>query len=135
MPILVLIRGCSGAGKSTFAQLLAQEFECNYWEADMYFHDAQTGEYKFNPAWIGQAHGWCYQNFYNDVLVGNSVIVSNTFTSEADMQRYIDTAKEFGYTVTSLVVENRHGNKNVHDVPEATLQRQEALLRKNLKLR
>lgn len=135
MPSLYLIRGVSGAGKSTFAQLLAQEFECNYWEADMYFYNRDTLEYKFNPAQIGQAHGWCYQNFYDDVLAGNSVIVSNTFTTEADMQRYIDTAKEFGYTITSLVVENRANTKSVHAVPEATLQRQETLLRKNLKLR
>lgn len=135
MPSLYLIRGVSGAGKSTFAANLADMLECNHWEADMYFINPMTKEYKFNPAWIGQAHGWCFQNFYVDVCCNVDVVVSNTFTTEADMQRYIDTAKEFGYTITSLVVENRHGNKNVHDVPEATLQRQETLLRKNLKFR
>lgn len=135
MPSLYLIRGVSGAGKSTFAADLADMLECNHWEADMYFYNRDTLEYKFNPAQIGQAHGWCFQNFYTDVCCNVDVVVSNTFTTEADMQRYIDTAKEFGYTVTSLVLENRHGGKNIHSVPEATLQRQETLLRKNLKFR
>lgn len=135
MPDLYLIRGCSGAGKSTFAANLADMLECNHWEADMYFYNSISLEYKFNPAQIGQAHGWCYQSFYGDIIENKDVVVSNTFTTEADMQRYIDTAVEFGYTVTSLVVENRHGGKNIHNVPEATLQRQETLLRKNLKLR
>jgi predicted kinase len=135
MPMLILLRGVSGSGKSTFAQLLAQDFKCNHWEADMYFNDPHTGEYNFNAAHLGQAHGWCYQNFMTDVILSNDVIVSNTSTTEYDIQRYIDTAKEYGYTVVSLVVENGHGGKNIHNVPEATLQRQETLLRKNLKFR
>lgn len=135
MPTLYLIRGVSGSGKSTFAKILSEKLDCSYLEADMYFNHPQTGEYKFNPAWIGQAHGWCFQSFYANVCDNLDVVVSNTFTTEADMQRYIDTANHFGYTIVSLVVENRHGKKNVHDVPEGTLQRQETLLRKNLKFR
>jgi predicted ABC-type ATPase len=135
MPSLYLIRGVSGAGKSTFARKIAEEFQCNHWEADMYFNDPKTGEYNFNAAHLGQAHGWCYHNFMMDVVGNKDVIVSNTSTTEYDIQRYIDSAREFGYNVVSLVVENRHGGKSVHDVPEATLQRQEALLRKNLKFR
>lgn len=135
MPALYLIRGVSGAGKSTFAKLLSQSLQCNYWEADMYFVDPNTKEYKFNPAWLSQAHGWCYQQFLLDLHSKNNVIVSNTFTTETDMQRYIDAAKKNDYNVVSLVVENRHGNMSVHDVPEHTLQKQEATLRQNLKLR
>lgn len=135
MPTLYLIRGVSGSGKSTFARMLADNLNCNYWEADMYFNDPKTGEYKFNPSWIGQAHGWCFEHFRQDLDSGNNVIVSNTFTTEQDMERYIDNAHANGYNVVSLVVENRHGNKSVHGVPEATLQRQETLLRKNIKLR
>lgn len=135
MPSLYLIRGVSGSGKSTLARELASMLDCNHWEADMYFVDRKSGEYKFNPAHLGQAHGWCYENFQEDVRWSRDVIVSNTFTTEDDMQRYISTAKLSDYNIISLLVENRHGNKSVHDVPEATLQRQETLLRKNLKLR
>ncbi len=135
MPNLYLIRGTSGSGKTTFAAQLAEMLDCNYWEADMYFSHPQTGEYKFNPAWIGQAHGWCFQQFYTDVCDNNNVIVSNTFTKESDMKPYLDLATEHGYNVVSLVMENRHGNKSVHDVPEHTLARQENTLRQNLKFR
>lgn len=135
MPTLYLIRGVSGAGKTTFAQKLANLLDCFYWEADMYFANPDTGEYKFDPTKIGHAHGWCFQNFLEDVKRGMDVVVANTFTSEGDMQQYIDIANKHCYDVVSLVVENRHGNKNVHNVPEASLQRQETLLRKNLKLR
>jgi predicted ABC-type ATPase len=134
MPSLYLIRGVSGAGKSTFAHKLASLLSCAYYEADMYFNEPD-GEYKFNASHLGKAHGWCFQNFYNDVCCELDVIVSNTFTTESDMEHYIDIAKQHGYNVVSLVVENRHGNKSVHNVPEATLQRQETLLRKNLKFR
>lgn len=39
------------------------------------------------------------------------------------------------YTVFPLIVENRHGNTNVHNVPEETLINQERKLRNNIKLR
>ena len=51
------------------------------------------------------------------------IVVSNTFTQEWEMQSYIDLAKKYGYQVTTLIVENRHGNSNVHNVPAETLDR------------
>jgi predicted aldo/keto reductase-like oxidoreductase len=48
----------------------------------------------------------------------NRIVVSNTFTQEWEMQPYYDLAKEYGYMVFSIIVENRHGGKNVHNVPE-----------------
>lgn len=46
------------------------------------------------------------------------IVVSNTFTQEWEMEPYFKLAKEYGYTVFSIVVENRHGGTNVHNVPE-----------------
>jgi hypothetical protein len=37
------------------------------------------------------------------------------------MEYYFDLAKEYGYRVYSLVVENRHGGVNEHGVPEEKL--------------
>jgi hypothetical protein len=34
------------------------------------------------------------------------------------MEPYFTLAKEYGYTVFTIVVENRHGGTNVHNVPE-----------------
>ena len=37
------------------------------------------------------------------------------------MKPYYEMAEKYGYVVFSVIVENRHGGKNVHGVPEATL--------------
>jgi hypothetical protein len=34
------------------------------------------------------------------------------------MKEYFDLAEKYGYTVVSLIVENRHGGKNIHGVPD-----------------
>lgn len=46
------------------------------------------------------------------------IAVSNTFTQEWEMEPYFEMAKKYGYKVFTMIVENRHGNKSVHDVPE-----------------
>jgi hypothetical protein len=38
------------------------------------------------------------------------------------MKPYIEMAKEWGYTVFSIIVENRHGGVNEHGVPEDKLE-------------
>jgi len=37
------------------------------------------------------------------------------------MEYYFNLAKELNYRVISLIVENRHGNQSIHDVPQDTL--------------
>ena len=49
------------------------------------------------------------------------VVISNTFTQAWEMDYYFELAKEHGYRVYSLVVENRHGGVNEHGVPEEKL--------------
>ena len=39
------------------------------------------------------------------------------------MQVYFDLAEQHGFTVFSLIVENRHGGVNSHNVPEETLEK------------
>jgi len=122
--ILFIIRGVSGAGKSTFAKkIVGHDFlVC---EADKYFVNKETGEYKFDFSKIKDAHKFCQdmvETYMKDSLVNNQfyreIAVSNTFTQEWEMDPYFKLAKEYGYTVFSIVVENRHGGTNVHNVPE-----------------
>jgi hypothetical protein len=47
--------------------------------------------------------------------------VSNTFTQEWEMEPYFELAKTYGYKVFSIIVENRHGGENQHEVPEEVL--------------
>jgi plasmid replication initiation protein len=53
----------------------------------------------------------------------DTVIVSNTFTQEWEMKGYYELAEKYGYRVFSLIVENRHGGTNVHEVPEESLEK------------
>jgi hypothetical protein len=35
----------------------------------------------------------------------------------------LEVYKKYGYTVFTLVVENRHGGKNIHNVPEEIIEK------------
>jgi hypothetical protein len=51
-------------------------------------------------------------------LEHSPVVVSNTFTQEWEMEPYFELAKKYGYKVFTVIVENRHGGTNEHNVPE-----------------
>jgi predicted kinase len=115
---LILLRGLPGAGKSTLAQL----FSTAFWvEADKYFEDLD-GNYNFDTTKLREAHEWCQgvvdSYMRNDI---EKIIVSNTFTTEKEIKPYIELAKKYGYRVTTAIIENRHGNKSVHNVPDETM--------------
>ena len=116
MKELILLRGLPGAGKSTYAKSIGGRHA----EADQYF--MEDGEYKFDASKLKDAHLWC-QSIVDSYMRNNleRVTVSNTFTQEWEMQPYYDLAEKYGYTVYSIIVENRHGNKSVHNVPEETV--------------
>jgi predicted kinase len=111
---LYIVRGIPGSGKSTFAKTLGGQ----HYEADMFFID-EEGNYNFDFTKIKDAHQWCQGMVKSDMILEYpKIVVSNTFTQEWEMKPYIDIAKEFGYVVFTIVVENRHGGVNEHNVPE-----------------
>jgi Mor family transcriptional regulator len=50
------------------------------------------------------------------------IAVANTFTQEWEMESYFELAKKYNYTVFTIIIENRHNGKNVHNVPEDKIQ-------------
>jgi predicted kinase len=116
MKILYIVRGIPGSGKSTFANSLG----CPVFEADMYFMN--DGEYKFDVSKIKLAHNWCKLRVEHSMEDDfQKIAVSNTFTQEWEMEAYYEMAKQYGYTVFSVIIENRHGGVNEHGVPEDKL--------------
>jgi len=125
--VLIILRGIPGCGKSTFAEVIG-EFICT---ADDYF--LVNGEYMWDPKRLGDAHKACRDK----VLWGMEsnmakIIVANTSTTVKEMKPYYEMAEKFGYEVFSVIVENRHGGVNTHNVPEEALDKMKT--RFNIKL-
>jgi predicted kinase len=116
MKELFLLRGLPGSGKSTLAKSLGGK---NF-EADMFFMN--NGVYEFDATKLPNAHRWCQSRVVLSMEdLDERIVVSNTFTQEWEMKEYEDLAKEFGYIVYSLIVENRHDGVNSHNVPDEAL--------------
>lgn len=121
-PILYLIRGVSGAGKSTFAQRLWEAGVVErVFEADDWFY-AKDGTYQFNAADLHVAHKTCQQNTKFCLKSGRSVAVSNTSTTEFEVMVYRQIAEECDAHFISVIVENRNDTKSIHNVPEEKIQ-------------
>ena len=120
--VLYLIRGVPGSGKSTLAnQLKICGLVHNVHEADDYFID-NDGNYNFDAKKLGQAHSQCQYQVEIDLRNNLSVAVSNTSTTEKEVAVYQKIAQQAGAKFISLIVENRHGGTNCHNVPEDKIQ-------------
>ena len=120
-PILYIVRGLPGSGKSSFVK---KQLHClmNHYEADMYF--MQSGFYIFDATKLGAAHKWCQDETRQSLSQGFDTWVSNTFTTKKELKPYFEIAKE---TDAAIVVMTMNGNfESIHDVPEEALNRMKA---------
>ncbi len=122
---LILLRGLPGSGKSTLAKIILQLRSADDPEvlsADDFFEDKE-GDYNFDPSKIKEAHNYCQFRCSERMRQQKSkIVVANTFTQEWEMDEYFKMAERYNYRVHTVIVENRHGNENVHGVPEDKLQ-------------
>lgn len=82
------------------------------------------GVYKFDKSKLGDAHAWCKHRCETAMMVETpKIIIANTNTTESEFQPYIRLAETYGYDVHSIIIENRHGNSNIHNVPNETLEK------------
>ena len=122
MKTLIILRGIPGSGKSTVAEMLSEGGKYPVCTADDFF--MVDGEYKFDASKLYIAHCKCKDKVGYAMAEGyEKIFVANTNTTEKEMNPYFDLAKEFGYQAISLIVENRHGNTNVHGVPDEALEK------------
>lgn len=118
---LFLLRGVPGAGKSSLARRFCIAY--SVCEADEFMYD-ENGEYKFSHDKLVEAHAKC-QEKCERLMKRNwhPIAVANVFSQEWELDPYIEMAKRYDYEVISLIVENRHGNKNTHGCPDEDVQR------------
>lgn len=122
--VLILFRGIPGAGKTTAAELLSNGE--HVYSADNYFykHGTTEGKYEFDATKLHQAHLEC-QEGVKDAMRNNKskIFVANTLTTQKEINTYSKIAEKYNYKLVSLIVENRHGNLSVHNVPSETIKR------------
>lgn len=129
-----ILCGIPGSGKSTYAKnLKGNVVICS---ADDYFINP-TGEYNFDPAKLGQAHGACLKLFIETCRnagmsygIGDDgiIIVDNTSISSLEIAPYIAIAQAYGIKVEIKVFRvsvNLAEARNIHRVPRRTLERME----------
>ena len=140
---LILVRGVSGAGKSTIAGILDTSLRSRSFSTDDMFivpgcevcsdddgieHEC-TGyqsRYVFEPSRLPEYHAATVDKVHGAMKMDNVdlIVVHNTFTEKWEMDNYFIIAEEYGWTVHTIVVENRHGSKSMHGVPEYSIEKQ-----------
>jgi tRNA uridine 5-carbamoylmethylation protein Kti12 len=123
---LILLRGLPGSGKSTLGEVILKTHGLNntnyVLSADDFFID-EKGNYNFDPTKLKEAHNSCQLKCAERMkLQLSKIVIANTFTQEWEMDIYFEMAERYHYRVHTIIVENRHGNKNIHGVPEDKLQ-------------
>jgi predicted kinase len=120
---LILLRGLPGSGKSTLAEVLSENGRYPFFSVDDYFTD-ENGSYSFVFFENHLAYKQC-EKMVELAMINNSkkIIVHNTFTMEWEIEPYFKMASEHQYRVFVLTVENRHGSKNIHEIPEEHIQK------------
>jgi len=123
---LLLLRGIPGSGKTTLAKQIAELSGAPVFSIDSYFEN-EKGEYHFDYTKNHLAYKECESKTKDALEEGNPfVIVDHTFTLDWEMKPYEDLAKRYGYRLSVVTVENRHGGKNNHQIPEEQIEKMKA---------
>ena len=118
---LFMITGAPGAGKSTLAKRIKDgargliEPIADVCEADDFWYIVGNGKYAFDRSRLKYAHEWCQLKARRLMEAGLNLIVSNTNIRPLDRKPYFDMAKEYGYRVVFIHLENDFGS--IHGVP------------------
>lgn len=132
-PVLIIIRGIPGSGKSTFAtKKLIPEYEklgmtVGHFEADQFF--MKDGKYMWDPTKLFMAHKDCQRKAEASLKTNDVTIVSNTFVRVKDMIPYIQMGEAAGAEIEVYRSKGNFGS--IHNVPDESVKNMQATLDKN----
>jgi predicted kinase len=137
---LLVVRGLPGAGKTTFAEALANEV----FSADDFFCDNE-GAYHFDGARLKEAHEFCFRRAQEAVLRAKYdrrangmpddpwvIAVANVFARKEDIQPYASLARRESVRFWSVdlfdqnMTDERLARSTWHGVPVETIARTRA---------
>lgn len=122
MAKLIILRGISGSGKSTYARKIKSDLPIVIVSADDHF--MKDGEYIFNPAELPEAHRKCFMNCDDYLDAEFDVIVDNTNTSLWEISPYMMLAQKHRASVEIVRVDcdpKVAAARNTHGVPEGAV--------------
>lgn len=126
---LYILRAVSGAGKSLLAKSITNNICC----ADDFLYE--NGEYVWKIEKLSKAHRDCEALCEKFMQANEShIVVANTNAHLSDTKAYRELAEKYGYTIFSLIVENRHDGVDEHNVPQATKEKMANAIKQNMKL-
>ena len=128
---LIIVRGASGAGKTTFANKLRGTCNAFIFETDNFFVDSiNHHDYHFDPKLLGIAHSWNQGEVIRACRDCQTVpvIVANTFCQNWEIKPYLEIAKAFNRPIFVFTLHTEHDN--VHNVPDEIVKRHRAGLQK-----
>ena len=79
------------------------------------------GEYRFDVNKLYQAHTWCQKAVDSSLTSGKNCVVSNTFTTQKELNPYLWLAKENSLVPMVITCHGTYGS--IHDVPEEAMDR------------
>jgi predicted kinase len=116
-PILFIVRGLPGSGKTTFVK--ENKIECLHLEADMLCYKAAS--YQWRGENVKENHETCFEIAKLVFSRGADLCISNTFTQKWEFAHYVHLAKSLGYCVEVYRMDDDFGN--THSVPEEIVQK------------
>ncbi|XP_055951951.1 2',3'-cyclic-nucleotide 3'-phosphodiesterase-like [Argiope bruennichi] len=106
--IMFIIRGPPGTGKDSLSSMLADCYKnASVFSADSYFNDT-FAKSKRDSSSLKKSHEFCQKKVHNACIKGiHPIIVKNTHIKKFEVQKYVDFAAEYNYTIIMAITTHK----------------------------